>query len=114
MIRSNHHVFADLVFRIVPELGTRFWKRDVMGVQKFQNRVKADGSETDEDADVLQKFKFAGEIGKAVGKFLRRRLVVRRGTTGGGSDIHIVEFETIAARNGMRLITKPGAVEHAE
>ncbi len=60
---------------------------------------------------ILEPVHFAIEIRRAIGQFLRQRLVVGRRAADRGGDVEVLQFESVRAVRGRRLIGESGLVQ---
>src|SRR4029077_6064581 len=66
----------------------------------------------DHDFHILETLQFAIEIRSTVRQFPRKRLVVRRRTANGSSDVNICQLKAGFAIGGVGLVGKAGLIQH--
>jgi len=91
----------------VPELVRFLAPQLAPALQVVQVGLESNSAQSHNHFQILQPIHFAIEIRRAVGQFLRQRLVVGRRTARGCGDIEIPQFEAICAVNGRGLVGKP-------
>src|SRR5581483_6143856 len=114
MIGADDRILVEAIQRIVSEFGARVRNGDVVCAKRLQNRVEPHRAQTNQYAHKTQPRKSARKIGQAIRQFLTRRFVVRRRAARGSADVHLAQLQTIAARNGMRLIGKARAIQRGK
>ena len=112
--RQQHSAIGRLVTRAVFEDVRFFASQQTEPLQVVEIRLKSNPAQRHNDSQILQCGNFAVKKRRTVGKFARRRLIVRRRATGSSGDVEIIELHPIVAIGSVGLAGESSLIQDGE